>query len=1573
MTEAAAINTQGPGGREPIAIVGMACMFPRAPDLRTYWSNILGGVDAISEPTAEWGAERYLRNNRINTPYGGFLRDLYRFDPREFGIMPSSLDGGEPDQFLALRVARDALADSGYLRGDYDHCDTGIVLGHSPYLHRGQGSLIQTHTVLEQTMDLLQTVCPGLDEGQLAQIRGLMAAKLPPAGVDVVPALVPNVMTGRIANRLNLKGPNYLIDAACSSSLLAVNAAIDELRAGRSRLMLAGGVNASLPAEVAVVFTQLGALSVRGKVRPFEIGSDGTLLAEGLGVVALKRLSDALADGDRVYAVLRGVGQASDGRGLGLLAPGVEGEVLAIRRAYADSGIDSASISMIEAHGTGIPLGAQSEMAALKTVFGAREGAQGTVAIGSVKSMIGHCIPAAGIAGLIKTALSLHHKILPPTLCGEVDPELGLDASPFFVNVKAGPWIGTPAAPRRAGINAFGFGGINTHAIVEEAPAQALRPGLIAPWPAELFAFSAETPALLVHRLQDVAASVRKNPQWRSAEIAAALAAGEIGGNCRLALVAKEPADLLKIIEQVLKSFAAGKDLRSSTRGNFFYSDAPVQGKLAFLFPGEGSQYLGMFGELAMHFPEVRGWFDFWHDLYDSAPGTGRTDIVFSPEIELTPQRRAELERKLNDMDVGSEAVFIASQAMHSLLKRLGVEPDVMLGHSTGETSALAASGALAEADRDTLGQFIRRLNVVYREVLEAGKIPTGKLLAVGALPLALVNEHIAKVDAAVAVAMDNCANQVILYGKPESIDAIELALAQVGGICLPLPFDRGYHTPAFADVSKAFHKYYGAVSLGRPAVPLYSCASAGPFPDGVAAIRKLAASQWSTTVRFRDTVTAMHADGVRTFVEVGPSGNLTTFVNDVLAGKDYLGITTNVRRRGDMEQLLRALGQLYANQRFDAVGRLFDGRDIGAIDWASQGPPAPLGVFLDNTMPMVRFTEEDRIALRAMAAPHAALDAAAAAHETGAAYVAVAEAAARDDAGAEALPELEQHLGFLDEIVERDERHLVALCRLSIYSDRFLRDHVLSGIGSESDPELLGLACVPMMVSLEIMAEACAALAGSTGLYVIENVRAFDWIALDDGEIEVEVRADSAELRPGVFSASLTVAGATVLSGDFCFTPEWRCPPLPDLVESRPSGWSDEQLYSTGMFHGPIFQSVRHIAGWDHSGIDGELSEVSLEGFFAESHTPRMILNPVLLDALGQLQAYWIAQGLVDFNCFPSTIERIELYSPCPAGLPGVKVRARGELLDGAADGEIDFTATRTWHFECTGEDGQPLLRVSNLSAVYFPVPHRFYETRRDPLNGWLGYPLEQAGEGLPLLWELPHLDEGFCAQSNGIFLRILAHALLGYEELAEWRALDGTVRRRREWLLGRAAVKEAVRYWVYQRTGRLLYPSEVTVLHDGRGAPMVDGWWREQWLPAPQVSLSHNDGGCYAAVVDPSQVIGIDAEALGRMRQPQLVAESFSAPERSMLEGLDAASYDERVLRFWCAKEAAAKCFGTGLQGQPEAFEVQFSDHRFDTAVVEHDGQAVDVALRREADSIVAVAVMAVSEGQHGIWGIG
>lgn len=1576
--------------QEPIAIIGMACIFPQAPDVRTFWRNIQSGVCAIGEPSPEWHARRYLDSGRINTARGGYLRDLYRFDPREFGIMPNSVDGGEPDQLLALKVARDAMLDAGYGDPGYDHRDTGIVLGHSTYLHRGQVNLVQHNIALDQSIELLQSAVPGLDDAKLAQVRAFLEQKLPQFNADVAPGLVPNVMTGRIANRLNLRGPNYLVDAACASSLLAVNSAMDELRAGRSNLMLAGGINASLPAEAAVIFTQLGALSKQGEIRPFAAGSDGTLLGEGVGIVVLKRLTDALADDDRIYAVIHSVGQASDGRGHGLLAPSMEGEALAIRRAYAAAGIDPASIELIEAHGTGILLGDQTEIAALKSVLGARATTSGRVAIGSVKSMIGHCIPAAGIAGLIKSALALHHGILPPTLCEQVNPELGVEDTPLYVNTAPRPWINRPGSARRAGVNAFGFGGINCHAILEEAPPAASRPPSLSAWPHELCVFSASSDAGLREQLTRVAGFLEARKDCPLSDMCANLAERDGKESHRLALVVRDSADLAQKIKQSLARLQETGDARWATRKGVCYSREPLPGRIAFMFPGEGSQYLGMFGDLILHFPEFRRWFGFWRGLYADGPGDSRTDIVFPPSSELSEKRRKELEERLHDMDVGSEAVFVGSQAMNALLKSLGVHPDVMVGHSTGESSALAAAGAIPADDLMLLAESVRELNRIYTALLEDNKIPTGALLTVGALTHTTVAEHMARLDRGVVVAMDNCPNQQVLFGERDAIDALQRSLSEAGGICVLLPFDRGYHTSRFAAVSAAFLDYYKGIGLRAPQIPLYSCATADLFPEQAAAAQELAAKQWAAPLRFRQTVERLYEDGVRYFIEVGPSGNLSAFVNDILAGREYLSLPTDSRRKDGLEQLLALLGQLYVNCKGVDPVDLFRSRRWNPVPLDGGGPQASGAMHLDNTMPRVQFDGQARAILQdLLALPPSARQAGLAPPPLPGADANRTESMLREHfqemrslldqqeemlAGWDARrrPEepddwpAEEFGPFLSAVVELDERHCRAECHLALAADLFLRHHVLSGQVSAGDPKLLGLSCVPLMVSLEIMAEACALLAGSAAVRTIEDIKTFNWIALDEGELKLEVWAELIDPARGAYTARIHNGSEVVVAADFVFAPRWRGTPLLPLAERRPSRWADHELYSTGMFHGPVFQSIARIDGWNEHGIDATLSSVRLDGFFAENHRPSFVLNPVLLDALGQLAAFWICEQIgTDFNSFPSTIERIELYRDCPQNLSGLTLRARQQPLEPDADAG---QGARAWQFECVDHEGTPLLRAMNLVNIYFPVPNRFYRVRHDPLHGQLGEPFEGLPAGATLLWQLPHLPEDFCLQSGGIFLRILAHALLSAEERTQWYALDGSERRRHQWLFARAALKEAVRHWVLRQTGQLLYPADIVVGHDGNGAPVVDGWWVDELVPAPSVSISHSRRRSFAAVAWPQHAVGVDAESVADVSSPELIEGALVQSEREALHQFPENERPERLVRLWCAKESAAKALGTGLLGRPEAFVVSFRDHSWEQAQVGLGDAWFEVSLTRDQDLVVALAMERSSAASEG-----
>ncbi len=464
------------GGEGDIAITGMACLFPGAPDIETFWQNILSRVDSVTDPPPEAPDSDFFydpdstANDRVYCKKGGYLGDLARFDPLEHGVMPLAVQGGEPDQWLALKVAREALKDAGYGEEIPERDRTGVILGKGTYLNRGNLSVVQHGKMVDQTIEILKVLHPELTTEDHALLRSEFKKRLPPLNPDTVPGLIPNIIAGRIANRLDLKGPSYTVDGACASSLIALDMAVRDLLSGQLDLAVVGGSHVTTPVQVMMLFCQLGALSRRERIRPFDRNADGTVLGEGLGVIVVKRLADARKAGDRIYAVVKGVGVSSDGRGLSVMAPRLEGEVLALRRAYAKAGVSPDTVDLIEAHGTGTPVGDVTEVRSLTEVFGTRNGGPPRVALGSVKSMVGHLMPAAGIAGTIKTALALHHRVVPPTLhCEEPNPELDLGKTPFFVASEARPWIhGSGRSPRRAGVNSFGFGGINAHAILEE-------------------------------------------------------------------------------------------------------------------------------------------------------------------------------------------------------------------------------------------------------------------------------------------------------------------------------------------------------------------------------------------------------------------------------------------------------------------------------------------------------------------------------------------------------------------------------------------------------------------------------------------------------------------------------------------------------------------------------------------------------------------------------------------------------------------------------------------------------------------------------------------------------------------------------------------------------------------------------------------------------------------------------------------------------------------------------------------------------------------------------------------------
>ena len=499
-------STFTPDAFTPIAVVGVGALFPGSLDVTGFWQNILAKVDLIKEiPEGHWRLSDYYdadpkAPDKTYARRGAFLPDV-AFDAMGFGIPPSILPATDTSQLLALIVAKAVLDDvSGHQTDTLDTSRISVILG----VTGAQELLSSLVSRLQRPVWERSLTSMGMSPADVKEACDRIANHYVPWQESSFPGLLGNVVAGRIANRLNLGGTNCITDAACASALAAVHLAINELRLGQSDMVVTGGVDTLNDIFMHMCFSKTPALSPTGDCRPFDESGDGTLLGEGLGMVALKRLADAERDGDKVYAVIRGIGTSSDGRSKSVYAPVPEGQARALRKAYEVAGYGPETVDLVEAHGTATKAGDAAEIKGLKMVFeeSGRKDRQ-WCALGSIKSQIGHTKAAAGAAGLIKIVLALHHKILPPTIkITKPTKQADFPNSPFYVNSEARPWVHAALHPRRASVSSFGFGGSNFHMTCEEYVGDGRRPDRADPAHGELLVFSADSAHALVAQLE---------------------------------------------------------------------------------------------------------------------------------------------------------------------------------------------------------------------------------------------------------------------------------------------------------------------------------------------------------------------------------------------------------------------------------------------------------------------------------------------------------------------------------------------------------------------------------------------------------------------------------------------------------------------------------------------------------------------------------------------------------------------------------------------------------------------------------------------------------------------------------------------------------------------------------------------------------------------------------------------------------------------------------------------------------------------------------------------------------------
>jgi acyl transferase domain-containing protein/acyl carrier protein/NAD(P)-dependent dehydrogenase (short-subunit alcohol dehydrogenase family) len=885
-----------------LAIIGIGCLFPKANDRDAYWANIMDGVDAITDvPATHWPVEEYYDQDqkspdRTYGRRGGFISPV-DFNPMEFNIPPNVLEAIDSSQLLGLVAAGQALKDAGYgPERSFDKSRASVILGVTGTLEL----VIPLGARLGHPIWRSALKDAGVDEKVAQDVVERIADSYVQWQENSFPGLLGNVVAGRISKQFDLGGTNCVVDAACASSLSALHLASMELESGKADIVVTGGIDTFNDIFMYMCFSKTPALSPTGNAKPFDVSSDGTILGEGLGLVVLKRLADAERDGDRIYAVIRGVGSSSDGKGDAIYAPSSAGQKKALLAAYKNSGVTPDSIDMVEAHGTGTKVGDAVEISALREVFG--EADTPWCALGSVKSQIGHTKAAAGAAGLIKAALALHHKVIPPTIKVQ-KPQDGITsgATPFYVPTAKRPWLSRKGEPRRAGVSAFGFGGSNFHVVLEEYTPDKKK----ADWDGtvQLLPLSGATAAALAQGLE----GVQTAKSWNELRDLALAARQQFDATApmRLALVIeREKTDVALLVKNARAMLDRNSQSAWQTPDGAYFASGGNPGKLGVVFPGQGSQYTGMLNDLACRFPQLLSCLVDADKGFESADGSRLSDLIY-PVSAFDGDAREKQERALRATQAAQPAIGATSVGAFRVLQSFGVAPAAVAGHSYGELTALCAAGRLAEGDLHALSRLRGRL-------MGEGNGDKGSMLAVSA-PLEKVSEVIAQEKLDLVIANRNAPSQAVLSGTTAEIKRAAQIFSSRSITCKELPVAAAFHSPLVADAAPRFLAALDRIELKQAQIPVYANSTAGVYPADATAAKALLAGQLAKPVEFVAEIEAMYAAGVSTFLEVGPGSRLTGLVQATLGKRPHVALALDASsgKRSGVADLARTLGQL--------------------------------------------------------------------------------------------------------------------------------------------------------------------------------------------------------------------------------------------------------------------------------------------------------------------------------------------------------------------------------------------------------------------------------------------------------------------------------------------------------------------------------------------------------------------------------------------------------------------------------------------------------------------------------------
>jgi acyl transferase domain-containing protein/D-arabinose 1-dehydrogenase-like Zn-dependent alcohol dehydrogenase/acyl carrier protein/NADP-dependent 3-hydroxy acid dehydrogenase YdfG len=856
----AATAQSQPASDDPIAIIGMACRFPGgAVTPEQFWEMLRQGVDAIGEvPADRWNIDAFYDPDsaapgKMQTRWGGFLRDVDLFDPQFFGIAPREAAFMDPQQRLLLEVSWEALERAGHAPDSLSGSKTGVFVGVS-------------------TNDYMQLQVRAGDTARLGAYSGTGSSL--------------SVAAGRLSYTLGLQGPSLSLDTACSSSMVALHLACQSLRSGECGLALAGGVNLILLPEISVVLSKGNMMSPTGRCRTFDASADGYVRGEGCGVLVLKRLSDAIASDDQILAVIRGSAVNQDGRSSGLTVPSGAAQEALIREALAKAGVKPGEVDYVEAHGTGTALGDPIEVRALSAVLGEGRAPDRPVLVGSVKTNVGHLESAAGMASIIKTVLALQHQEIPASLhFREPNPHIAWNDLPVAVAGTPTSWT-TVSGPRTAGVSSFGFSGTNAHVVLQEAPAIGA-PAPESQRPLHVVALSARSQKTLAELAGRLVRHIDEHPGIDAADVAFSLNTGRAQLEHRL--VALSPS--IEQLRDQLDAAAAGGVSEGLIRGS-----EPVTGRaqVAFLFTGQGSQYVGMGRRLYETEPTFRGAIDRCDEILRPLLRRSLVSLLYPGNDETTA---------LDDTAHTQPALFAIEYALAELWKSWGVEPIAVLGHSVGEYVAACVAGVFSLEDG---------LQLIAARGRLMQDLPSGGAMAAVFGDEARVRAVLSRSGAAVSIAALNGPENTVISGPREDVAAVVAELASSGIDAEWLKVSHAFHSALMEPMLAEFERVASRVSYAAPRIALVSNVTGTVAAQDAVTNAAYWLRHVREPVRFADGVRALAGLGCRTFLEVGPSPILSGMAQRLVQDRPLSYLASIRRSRDNWSQMLETLGALW-------------------------------------------------------------------------------------------------------------------------------------------------------------------------------------------------------------------------------------------------------------------------------------------------------------------------------------------------------------------------------------------------------------------------------------------------------------------------------------------------------------------------------------------------------------------------------------------------------------------------------------------------------------------------------------